>query len=258
MKRTLIELTQSVLRSIKGEQVDDVSETEEASMVADIVMECYYNIISESNLLEEKTLFELEASGDPDKPVLMSLPEAVVGLEWVKYNCQTIDQTAVDYRTIEYMDLQSFLDWTLKFSTDDAWVDSMTVTTGAADSINFLYRNDKAPQFYTTFDDRQFVFDSYDIEVDTTLQKNKTMCFGLKESTWTKTNTFIPALDSQQFNLLLQEAKATAWAELRQTANQRAERKARRSWVLLASKKDRANYNHKSYYYTDYPDYGRK
>lgn len=258
MKRTLIELTQSVLRSIKGEMVDDISETEESSMVADILMECYYGILSESNLLEEKTLFELEASLDPTKPVLMTLPSTVIGLEWVKYNCQTSTMTNSNYLTIKYLDLPSFLDWTLQQDTDETYIDSMTVTTGVSDSINFIFRNNKAPEYYTSFDDRQLVFDSYDNTVDTTLQKNKTMCFGLKESTWTKTNLFIPALDSQQFNLLLQEAKATAWAELRQTSNDRAERKARRSWVLLAQKKDRANYNHKSQYYTDYPDYGMK
>lgn len=258
MKRTLIELTQSVLRSIKGEMVDDISETEESSMVADILMECYYGILSESNLLEEKTLFELEASGDSLKPVLMSLPATVIGLEWVKYNCQTDSMTNTDYRTIKYLELGDFLNWTLQNNTDESYTDSMTVMTGVSDSINFIYRNNKAPEYYTSFDDRQIVFDSYDNTVDTTLQKNKTMCYGLKESTWTKTNTFIPALDSQQFNLLLQEAKATAWAELRQTTNEKAERKARRSWVLLAGKKDRANYNHKSYYYTDYPDYGMK
>jgi hypothetical protein len=134
----------------------------------------------------------------------------------------------------------------------------MTVTTGTLDTIDFRYRNDKAPEYYTSFDDRQIVFDSYDADVDSTLQKSKTICFGLKESSWTKSDAFVPALDSQQFHLLLQEAKAQAWVELKQLTNEKAERKARRSWVLLASKKNRANYNAKSYYYNDYPDYGMK
>ena len=41
MKMTLLEMTQKVLGSIKGDQVDDVSETEESSLVADIIQECY-------------------------------------------------------------------------------------------------------------------------------------------------------------------------------------------------------------------------
>jgi hypothetical protein len=258
MKMTLLKMTQMILSSINGEQVDSISDTEESMMIADIIEECYYNILSESNLLEEKTLFELNASVDLAKPVLMFLPDDVIGLEWVKYNCIADGATSPDYRTIKYLPLEEFLNWTLQLSTTDSYVHQMTLNTGLADSINFLYRDDKAPEYYTSFDDRQLIFDSYDEEVDSTLQKNKTMCFGLKESSWQRQDDFIPALDSQQFNLLYQEAKATAWAERRQTTNTRAERKARRSWVLLASKKNRANYNHKSYYYSDYPDYGMK
>ena len=258
MKMTLLKMTQNILSSIKGEQVDSITDTEESSMIADILEECYYGILADSNLLEEKTLFELNASGDVSKPVLMSIPNDVIGLEWVKYNCIADGATNPDYRTIKYLDIASFLDWTSQFNIDETTVDTMSITTGTLDTIDFKFHNDKAPEYYTSFDDRQLVFDAYDSDVDSTLQKSKTMCFGLKESSWTKSDAFIPALDSQQFHLLLQEAKAQAWVELKQLTNEKAERKARRSWVLLAQKKNRHNYNAKSYYYTDYPDYGMK
>ena len=258
MKMTLLEMTQKVLGSIKGDQVDDISETEEASLVADIIQECYYGLIAESDLLEEKTLFELEASNDLDKPVLMSLPNDVIGLEWVRYNIRGVDESSDNYKLLTYLDLPSFLDWTQQLKTENDGVATFQVETGTLDTIDFYYRDDKAPQYYTSFDDRQIVFDSFDSEVESTLQKNKTQAYGLKESSWTKTNNFIPALDSQQFHLLLQESKAQAWAELRQTSNALAERKARRNWILLSKKKDRVNYNHKSYYEILYPDYGMK
>lgn len=258
MKMTLLELTQAVLRSIRGEQVDDIADTEESSIVAGIIKECYYSILAESNLIEEKTLFELNPSLDPNKPTVMYLPDAVVGLEWVKYNTVGLDGVDPVYTDIKYEDLQTFLSRMYQLKTDASNVSSFTLNTGSApDSIPFLYTNDKAPQYFTSFDDRTLIFDSFDADVDTTLQKNKTVCFGLKESSWTESNNFIPSLDSQQFNLLLQEAKATAWAELRQVTNQKAERRARRSWVLLADKKNRANYNGMEYYKTNFPNYGR-
>lgn len=258
MKMTLLKMTQQILRSLKGEQVDDITETEESSLVADIIEECYYSIVSESDLLEEKTLFELLSSTDPAKPVTMSLPDDVIGLEWVEYDTQTETDTRANYRLLTYYTLRDFLDMTNQFNTDETFVETMTLTTGSLDTIDFKYRNDKAPEYYTSFDDRQLVFDSYDSAVDSTLQKNKTKCFGLKESKWRKENDFVPAIDAQQFNLLYQEAKATAWAELKLTSHQRAERKARRSWVLLNSKKDRVNYNQKDWYYNNFPNYGRK
>lgn len=258
MKFTLLELTQTVLRSIKGEQVNSIGDTEESIIAAEIVREAYLNIIANTDLPEHKTLFELNASGDPTKPTLMSLPSDVIGLEWVEYDKATNDYPEPKYTLIGYTALPDFKHMVNQLSTTETNVGSYTVTTGLADSILFKYRNDKAPDFYTSLDDGQLVFDSYDNEVDTTLQKNKTSCYGLKEPAWLQTDLFVPNLDSQQFDLLIQEAKALAWVELRQTQHVKAEQKARRSWVMLDSRKNRTDYNHKLYYYTKLPDYGRK
>ena len=49
-----------------------------------------------------------------------------------------------------------------------------------------------------------------------------------------------------------------AWLELRQTQNAGAEREARKARISAEKKKDKLNYNHKLYYYTNYPNYGRR
>lgn len=256
MKMTLLELTQRILTSIKGEQVDSISDTEESLAVASIIKECYYNIVSGEDLLEEKTLFELNPSLDPTKPVVMSLPDSVIGLEWVKYAEDT--GTITMYKDVTFRPLEDFLAYTLQFDSSLSYVDELSMDTGRSDTILFRYRNDKQPLYYTSWDDNYLIFDSYNADVDTTLQKNKTMCFGVLESSWEDANDFVPHLDSQQFTLLLQEAKVMAWAELKMADNNNAIRKARRGWVLLAQKKNRHNYDHKEYYYTKFPDYGRR
>jgi hypothetical protein len=141
---------------------------------------------------------------------------------------------------------------------DATEVGSFTVTTGLSDSIDFFYRDDQAPTYYTTFDDETVIFDSYDSDVDTTLQKTKTVAYGLKSTTWTDSNSFTLPLDPQQFTILLKDAKAMAWEELRQTPNAAAAQQSRKARISAEKKKDRMNYNNKGYYYTKYPNYGRK
>lgn len=258
MKYTLLELIQRILSSIKGEEVNNYSDTAESLVVRDIVKECYYNIISTQDFPELKTLFELNASGDNAKPTMMTLPSDVVGLEWVKYNKIASGETADRFDYVRYVPLKDFLDMNHAMDEDEDNIGSFTVTTGASDTIDFFFRDDKAPDFYTSFDDNTIVFDSYDSTVDSTLQKTKTLCYGLKGTTWVDSNSFTLPLDAQQFNILLKEAKAMAWEELRQTNNVTATMQARRAKIAAEKKKDRVNYNHKSYYYANYPNYGRK
>lgn len=258
MQYTLLELIQRILSSIKGEEVNSYDDTAESLVIRDIVKECYFNIVATQDFPELKTLFELNASGSNVKPTLMTLPSNVVGLEWVKYNVVKKDETADNYQYVRYLPLQDFLEMNHSLSLNETNVFTMTVSTGSLDEIDFYYKNDQAPSYYTTYDDKTLIFDSYDAAVDSTLRKSKTICYGLKSSVWEDANTFIPPLDAQQFNILLKEAKAMAWEELRQMTNATATLQARRAKIAAEKKKDRVNYNHKSYYHSNYPNYGRK
>lgn len=258
MKYTLLELIQRILSSIKGEEVNSYDDTAESLVVRDIIKECFYNITSTQDFPELKTLFELTASGDNAKPTLMTLPADVAGLEWVKYNKIADGETAPNFQYVSYLPLADFMEMIHEFDTTDSTVGTFNVTTGSSDTIEFYYRNDGPPMYYTSFDDNTLIFDSYDSAVDTTLQKAKTLCYGLKSTTWTDSNSFTLPLDAQQFNILLKEAKAVAWEELRQTANQTAAMQVRRAKIAAEKKKDRVNYDHKGYYYSKLPNYGRK
>ena len=257
MKYTLLELIQRILSSIKGEEVNSYDDTAESLVVRDIIKECFYSIIGNQDFPELKTLFELTASGDVTKPTKMTLPSDVVGLEWVKYNKIALNETAVNFDYVRYMPLPDFMEMMHQLDSTASYVGTYSLTTGTSDSIEFYYRKDGAPNYYTSFDDSTLIFDSYDSTVDSTLQKAKTLCYGLKSSTWSDSNSFTLPLDAQQFNILLKESKVLAWEELRQQPNQTAAMQVRKAKIAAEKKKDRANYNHKGYY-DKLPNYGRK
>lgn len=257
MKYTLLGLVQSVLRSIKGEAVNDITDTQEAMDVADIVKECYFTIVSRMDLPETKNFYELDATGSILTPVLMSMPDTAYSMEWLEYNCATLDNPDPDWRQLEYMQPLEFLKYTDTFDITDANVTQMLLPFSGT-TIRLKYRKDRAPTCYTSSNDDEIYFDSFDSTVESTLQKSKTRAFGVYNIPWTVDNTFIPNLDAHQFQLLLKEAKAMAWQELKSIENGAAVKSARQLMISAKGKRDRVNQKSLGYYYDYYPNYGRK
>lgn len=240
MKYTLLDLVQTVLSSMDSDEVNSITDTVEAQQVAKVVRTAYYDIVTRDNLPEHFTLVTLDPSNDLTKPVIMYLPDEVSQLLWLKYDCHTVSDTRLTRRNMQYQDLQTFLDRMDMLNTSDTNVASFTHTVGA-DTFTIVYQNDHAPTYYTSFDDHTFIFNAYDAAVDTTLQKSKTLGYGITNIPWTMADTFVPDLNDQQFALLLNESKSLAWAELKQAQNPKAEQAAKRGWTNLQRNKTAAN-----------------
>ena len=257
MRLNLLEMVQDILSSLDSDEVNGIADTVEAQQVATIIKTVYNDIISRANLPEHFDLFELNASGDPDKPTVMFRPDRVQSLLWLKYDKRSPDETESNFQMVKYLKPLTFLDFTNGYRQSPANdIERFTLSTANASSIEIIYLNNKAPDYYTSWDDHTIVFDSYDNEVDTTLMKNKTMAYGEFEPTFVMKDDFVPDLDSRQFSLLFNEAKAQAFAELKQSENARAEKQARRAWVTLSHQKANTPQNYP--YLKTLPDYGRK
>jgi hypothetical protein len=255
MSWTLLDYTQAILSSLDSDEVNSISDTVESAQVVKILRTVYEEIVARADLNEHWTLFELEASGTSTKPTKMTRPTDVHSLEWIKYNVETADDTDDNFILITFLPLEQFLNRNhmLKESADN--VGSFTETIDGS-SITFYYTDDAAPTCWTTFDDHTIIFDSYDAEVDSTLQKTKTLAYGKKEQTWTEDDDFVPFIDSEFSVLLLNEAKVLAFAELKQMAHQKAEMSARRLWSDTQKKKRSLDRNRDEL--DRLPNYGRK
>jgi len=253
-QRTLLDMTQDILASMDGEEVNSITDTIESEQVARIIRQSYYDIIPSINQKAHFDLFELDASGDNDKPVLMTIPTGIVEIVWVKYDNRTTGETDPEYQPVEYLELSEFLGRTLGMKTSETNVDSMTLTNSNG-IFEFKYHTDRSPLFYTTFDDNQLVFDAFETALESTLQKSKTYCWGQTEPTLALSDLAVPDLNDQQYSLLFNEAKSQCWAELKQAENTKAERRARTGWVL-----SKRNPNSKTPNKSEFdlmPDYGR-
>ena len=227
MRYTLLELTQRILESMESDEVSTVGETPESLSVANIIKECYFDIVGELSMAEQEGLYKLDASGDNAKPTLMTIPTTVSSVKWVKYN---IGESVPDYQFVSHRDNEEFLYYNTGLDPSETNIGSMVVSINGK-SFTFNYYNDRMPTYYTVFDDQYVIFDAYDDDIESTLTEARCLIFATLVPSFSLTDTWTPDLDPRQFQLLLQEAKAQAFVELKQTQNPTAERKARKNKI---------------------------
>lgn len=290
MKMTVLEMVQDILSSMDSDEVNSINDTIEAQQVAHVIKNVYNDIVSTIELPEQYELFQLDASGDATKPVVMRRPEAFGNIEWLKYNKEggavsgsspgtntwtTPDGLTVHFGTdeanwssggstggdyqqfkdIKYLPRAEFLKLILSFNDNDSTTLKYNlVEQGFTTSL--LCRNDKQPEYYTDISNEILLFDSYDASLETTLQSSKTMAYGKKDPVFQLVDTYVPELDDRFFSLLFNESKALCFSELKQVTHQRAEKAARRDWIKTQKAKAAIPYGDLAL--NSLPNYGRR
>jgi len=247
-KMTLLEMVQDIMSDMDSDEINSINDTVEALQVAQIIKSTYYNIIDGRDFPFLYETFQLESSGTNARPTHMGLPETIIDLKTINYNCRKLTDTKDKYKEILYKTPEDFLYILNQRNSSDSKVTTVTDTTG----ISLLIYNDRSPQYFTSFDDDNLVFDSYDRAVNTTLVAAKTQCHGKRSVAFTLLDTFTPDLPVQMFTYLLAEAKSTAFLTLKQMANQKAEQ------VSISQKRRMSQDAWRLKNGITYPNYGRK
>lgn len=253
MKKTILEIVQSILASMDSDEVNSINDTPESLQVAGFVVDSYYHIVSRANLPEHYKLFELNAA-TVSKPTLMTPPDRALNVSWIKYDNKSVTETIPEFVNLTPMEVPDFINMIYEYDTGASYFGSYNHTIGT-DTIPVFYYNDRHPSFYTVLQDNSIIFDSYDSSVETNLQKTNTLCYGLVAPSITLADATVPELDADMFPLLENEAKSQAFIELKQTSNPIAEKRARRHWV--SSQRNKENIKVGSFY-SRLPNYGRK
>jgi len=241
-KQTLLSLTQNILSAMSSDEVNSITDSTEALEVADVIRETFDDLVTNKVIPEHQSLFTLTALGNTSKPTYMEVPSDVDRVDILKYNIINSGDTQLSYREIKYLTPEDFLDTILSRNSDDSNVQTVTDDSG----VKLLIKNDKDPEYYTSFDDVTLVFDAFDSAVDSTLQASKTLCFGVKLTTWTHTDAFVPDMPADMFPKLLAEAKSVCFINQKQTPNAKEEQKSKRQSVRLQKDKWKVGYDQTS------------
>tara|TARA_B110000902_G_scaffold18664_1_gene21394 strand:- start:6504 stop:7235 length:732 start_codon:yes stop_codon:yes gene_type:complete len=219
MKRTLLEMVQSILSDMDSEAVNSISDSVEAEQVASVIQDTFFNLIAARDIPEHRQLIKLTALADSTKPTHFKYPTNTRQLSRVDYDIAT---TGTTYREITFVEPMVFID---RMNQDTP--SSITVTDVAGGTTLFI-GNSTSPSYYTSFDDEHIVMDSYDATVESTLQNSKSRAFGYVYPTFTISDSFEPDLDDTMLPYMLAEAKSTCFSLFKSGSDPKIEQSARR------------------------------
>lgn len=238
MRLTLLEMVQHILSAMGSDEVSNYDDTVESYQVALLIKQAFYDCAVELGLPEHDSLFQLTASGDSNKPCLMTVPNTVTRLDQILYDNKEDSDTTSAYKEVKWMDFDEFLKMQTALDGESTSYVGEQVVTNNSQSFNVKYRKDMFPTYFTSPDNVTIVFDGYRSDVDTTLAAAKTMCYGAVYPSFTLSNSAYPDLDATQFPYLLAKAKTRAFKELKQQNNEESAAETRKQKIIVQKRKD--------------------
>jgi hypothetical protein len=247
-KKNLLQIVQDILSAMNSDPVNSITDTREATQVAEQCARVFYTMTSNRVWPANKQLATLDASGEAARPAMMRLKEAVTQIESVYYDCRKAITDPPEYREVKRMEYVDFLEHLMLRNPSNPNVLTMMDVRGTP----LFVLNDSSPSYYTSFDDEWLIFDSYDSVVDTTLQSSKTQVLSLVEPEFTVANDFIPPVPTHLFSYYENECLAWCFVIIKQMVNDKVEA------TVLEQKGYISRNKHRVGGYSKYPDYGRK
>lgn len=230
MKMTLLELVTDILSDMDSDNVNSIFDTFESEQVAQIVKTTYYAMMSTRDWPHLRETIQLTPSSDPAKPTHMYVPDGVTRMVFINYDTAKQGETRKKYQPVTWREPDEFLMLTNRQNSESDNVDVIVDDSG----VELLIRNNTHPSYYTSFDDKALVFNSYDSAVETTLQNDKTQAMAYVAPTWSMTDTFVPDLPAEAFMALLEESKSRAMMKLKQMEDAKSEQEAQRQHRWLS------------------------
>ena len=221
MKRTLLEMVQSILNDMDSEAVNSINDSVEAQQIASVIEDVYYNIVAARNIPEHQQLLKMTSLSSSVRPTHFQYPTNTREIVSLAYNTDT--QGKINYQEIQFVEPMDFLSrMPYNLST------GVLVVPDVNSNISLTIFVDRMPTYYTSFDDLHIVMNAYDASIDTTLQESKTRAYGTVYPTFTIADGFVPDLDDTMLPYLLAEAKSTCFSLFKSGSDPKIEQAARR------------------------------
>ena len=225
MKMTLLEMVQNILSDMDSEEINSISDSNEAEQIVQVIKTSYFNMIASRFIPEHSQAIKLNSLSQSARPTHFVFPARVKNLESLSYNVSEVTG-GVEYRRLQYLTPDEFFGVSDNRNSEAS--NTIKVLDVQADTT-LLIRNDVMPSYYTTFDDEHIVLDSYKSTVEATLPSSKTRAYGVRYPTFdTTSDGFVPDIDGTMFPFLLAESKSTAMSLFKSGSDPKIEQAARR------------------------------
>lgn len=242
-KRTILQLVQDLGSAIGSDEIDTLTETIEVVDIVKILQRTFNEILSRRDweFLRDRVLQLDDIAGGDTKIFNLVIPINVTKLQCVKY----IDDNG-NFIEIKYKAPCDFYDLVQAREVADDNVTAILNDDGVA--LNII--TDMPPSFYTSFDEINLSFDAHDSTRGTGNQAADSVIVAniIPTVDFTSPTAVLPIPERMEI-LVFTEAQATCNYELRQTADPRSERIARRQNIKMRelepkTRRDQAEVNY--------------
>ena len=230
MKMTLLEMVQDILSDMSGDQVNSIGDTEMSNQIYRILKSVYYDRIAAKDWPHLRQNGTMLNANDLSKPTHMLIPTDTSKITYVAYNKQRTAEDKKTFRPVQYMYPDDFLNYTGTRNPDNENVETVT------DGLQFYVLNDRAPLYYTSFDDKFVIFDSYVKDLEDTLTSINSQLIYYRAPDWILDDEFVPDFPAEAFPMFLAEAKSAAFVRIEQQADEKSEQQARRQNNVMSQR----------------------
>lgn len=222
MNRTLLYTVQRVLEKLNLDPVNSIADSEDALLISREAETTFYDMMTRAEWKQNLELLKLESVSDLSQPTVLLLPANVQGIDSVRYDCSELNKNK-DIRRIKFLEPEEFLTRSYCLNTDKDNVVEMLVNGNLV-----LVEDDKSPRYYTSFDNEQLVFDSYNKELSDTILASKSICYGEIVEPWLEEDTYVIPLHNDLYSLYLATLSAACSMYMNSEVSQEDERRAAR------------------------------
>jgi hypothetical protein len=253
-KMTLLQIVQNILSALSSDQVTSITDTVESTQVAEEVRTTFYELYGNRDIATFEGLVTLESPGSSSTPHILTCPENVSYIRWLKYRDYRDTSGDLKYRDIQYLEPEEFIRRIVEQPDPASSVSVQLVTTSPA---TYPIANDRCPQFYTILDDDQtLVFDAFDADEESYLTGSNSLVWAVQFKEFTLTDSFIPPIDANFFPHFLHECRSACFVNIKEVANSKEEQRARRQLVRSQNRIGRTTAQKKGV--LSHVDYSRK
>lgn len=236
-RKTVLNYVQAALNAMDSDNVDSISDTEEALQVANELQDTYYELLNREDWEFLHQPARLTGAGDLNNPTKLLIDAEIKRFDYIAYVVDGVSKELCYLSPVEFLK---------KFSAGGD--NRLQVTDGSG--VNFYVGTDRAPTYYTSFDDESIVCDSYDSDLESTLQGASTSCIGVVIPTFSITDTHTPDIPQHMEPLLQSALNAACFVYFKQTQSGKDEQRSLRQ--LAQARREESKVSRKVYYNNRY------
>jgi hypothetical protein len=230
-KFTLLQVVQKTLEALNLNEVNTLSDSNEAGQIAIMAQDAYYELMNQREWPHLVNLRQLESVADATKPNYLRIPDDVVRIDQIRYDNTDPAGAApdlIDIQDVTWCTNEQFLILTQARNTERDDVTTITDYSG----VRYHILDEFKPQWWTSFDDEYVVMDAFNSTIDSTLQGNKSQAICKIIPDFVIADATVADMPAHLFQIWIAEVKSTAMLYIRQEVSAKDEQRARRGLAV--------------------------